>query len=153
MSQEVVVGVDGSENSVAALRWAATYAAQTGATIHAITTWEYPVYADTSGMVMLPAPDFLIDGAQATLDDAIEQARLGHATEVVREVVEGHPARVLIDRSAGAALLVVGRRGHSGIVGAFTGSVATACAHHAQVPLVIVPARGPKALPHEPHPA
>jgi nucleotide-binding universal stress UspA family protein len=54
-------------------------------------------------------------------------------------VVEGHPARVLLDRSADAALLVVGRRGHSGIVGAFTGSVANACANHAVVPVVIVP--------------
>jgi len=139
MGMDVIVGVDGSENCVAALRWAATYAALTGATIRAITTWEYPVYADTSGMMTMPGPDFFIVGAQATLDGAIEQADIPDDIEIAREVVEGHPARVLLDRSVDAALLVVGRRGHSGIVGAFTGSVANACANHAQVPVVIVP--------------
>jgi nucleotide-binding universal stress UspA family protein len=139
MSMDVIVGVDGSDNSVAALRWAATYAALTGATIRAVTTWEFPLFADTSGMVTMPGPDFFISGAQATLDGAIEQAEIGDDIKVVRVVVEGHPARVLLDRSADAALLVVGRRGHSGIVGAFTGSVANACANHAVVPVVIVP--------------
>ncbi|HUP73935.1 MAG TPA: universal stress protein [Acidimicrobiales bacterium] len=136
---ELIVGIDGSENSVAALRWAASYAALTGATIHAVTTWEFPVFADTSGMVAMPGPDFFADGAQSTLDGAIAQAELPADIDVAREVVEGHPARVLLDRSANAALLVVGRRGHSGILGAFTGSVANACANHAQVPVVIVP--------------
>jgi nucleotide-binding universal stress UspA family protein len=153
MNMDVIVGVDGSENSVAALRWAAVYAALTGATIHAITTWEYPAFADMTGMVMMPGPGFIADGALATLDGAIEKAHLPDEVKVVREVIEGHPARVLIDHSAGAALLVVGRRGHSGIVGAFIGSVATACAHHAVVPLVIVPPGEPDAPRHEPHPA
>ena len=139
MSMDVIVGVDGSENSVAALRWAAAYAKLTGSTLHAITTWEFPALPDTSGMVTMPGPDLLIDSARATLEEAIEQAQISNDVDVVREVAEGHPARVLIDRSVDAALLVVGRRGHSGIVGVFTGSVATSCANHAQVPVVIVP--------------
>ena len=136
---DVIVGVDGSENSVAALRWAAAYAAQTGSTIRAITTWEFPVFADTSGMVTTPGPEFFVDGAQATLDGAIARAEISDDIKVVHEVIEGHPVRALLDRSVDAALLVVGRRGHSGIVGAFTGSVATACANHAPLPVVIVP--------------
>jgi nucleotide-binding universal stress UspA family protein len=124
---------------VAALQWAAGYAKLTGATIRAITTWEYPSFADTTGMVTMPGPDFFVGGAQAVLDGAIEQAAIPHDIKVICEVVEGHPAHTLLGRSADAALLVVGRRGHSGIVGAFTGSVANACANHAQVPVVIVP--------------
>ena len=140
MNTDLIVGIDGSENSVAALRWAVSQAALTGATIRAITTWEFPVFADTSGMVAIPGPDFFVSGAQATLDDAIARADVGPDLKVIGEVVEGHPSRVLLDRSTDAAMLVVGRRGHSGILGAFTGSVANACAAHAQVPVVIVPA-------------
>jgi nucleotide-binding universal stress UspA family protein len=90
-------------------------------------------------MVAMPGPDFFADGARATPDDANAKANLAADIEITREVVEGHPARVLLDRSANAVLLVVGPRGHSGIMGAFTGSVANACANHAQVPVVIVP--------------
>ena len=139
MSNDVVVGVDGSENSVAALRWAVTYAKRTGATVHAISTWEYPTFPDTSGMVTMPGRDFLIEGAQAILDKAIEDAHLPDDAKVICEVIEGPAAHTLIERSSGAALLVVGRRGHSGIVGAITGSVATSSAHHTRVPIVIVP--------------
>lgn len=84
--------------------------------------------------------DFLIGGANAILDLAIEQAHIPDDVSSVREAIEGTPAHTLLDRSADAALLVVGRRGHSEIVRAFTGSVATSCANHARVPVVIVPA-------------
>ena len=140
MSNDVVVGIDGSANSLAALRWASAYARLTGSTVHAIATWEFPAYADTSGMVTMPGQDFLISGAEAILDLAIEQAHVPDDVNVVREAIEGAPAHTLIDRSIDAALLVVGRRGHSGIVGALTGSVATSCVNHARVPVVIVPA-------------
>ena len=103
MNTDVVVGVDGSANSVAALRWAATYAKLTGATVHAITTWEFPAYPDTSGMMTMPGQDFLIDGAQAILDLAINQAQLPRDVKVVGEVIEGPPAHTLIERSADAA--------------------------------------------------
>ena len=88
----------------------------------------------------MPGQEFLIDGAKAILDLAVNQAQLPRDVKIISEVVEGTPAHTLIDRSSDAALLVVGRRGHSGIVGAFTGSVATSCAKHAHVPVVIVPA-------------
>jgi nucleotide-binding universal stress UspA family protein len=136
---EVVVGVDGSDNSVAALRWAAAYAKRTGDRIRVITTWEFPAFPDTSGLVTMPGPDVLISGAEAVLDHAIREAEIDADVEIVREIIEGHPARVLLDHSTQASLLVVGRRGHSGVVVFFTGSVATACANRAEVPVVIVP--------------
>ena len=139
MSNDVLVGVDGSENSVAALRWAGAYAELTGCTVRTITTWEFPAMADMSGMMTMPGQAFLIDGANSILDGAIEQAHLPDGVKVLREVVEGQPAHALLDRCADASLLVVGRRGHSGIVGVFTGSVATSCANHAEIPVVIVP--------------
>jgi nucleotide-binding universal stress UspA family protein len=137
---DVVVGVDGSDNSIAALRWAGAYAATTGCRVRAVSAWEFPAYADTSGMVTYPSPALLFEGAEAIVTEAIAEAKIDDGVEVVHEVVEGHPARVLLDRSADAALLVVGRRGHGGVIGFFTGSVATACANHSEVPVVIVPA-------------
>jgi nucleotide-binding universal stress UspA family protein len=136
---DVVVGVDGSEHSVAALQWAAAYARLMGHSVRAITAWQYPAIADATGMVTMPGPDVLIESAEAVLELAIEQAQLDPQVKVVREIVEGHPARILLDRSATASALVVGRRGHGGFVGLLTGSVATSCANHAEVPVVIVP--------------
>jgi nucleotide-binding universal stress UspA family protein len=46
---------------------------------------------------------------------------------------------VLIDAADGATLLVVGRRGHGGVVGLLLGSVARACTEHAPCPVVVVP--------------
>jgi nucleotide-binding universal stress UspA family protein len=137
---DVVVGVDGSDNSIAALRWAGKYAASTDSRVRAVTAWQFPAFADTSGMATYPSPAVLIEGAEAIVVEAIAESKIDVDVEVVHEVVEGHPARVLLDRSADASLLVVGRRGHGGVVGFFTGSVATACANHSEVPVVIVPA-------------
>jgi nucleotide-binding universal stress UspA family protein len=53
-------------------------------------------------------------------------------------VVQGHPAQVLLDASAGAELLVIGSRGHGGFVGAMLGSVGQHCVHHATCPVVII---------------
>jgi nucleotide-binding universal stress UspA family protein len=55
-------------------------------------------------------------------------------------VLEGDPGHTLCARSAGADLLVVGSRGHSGFAGLILGSVSTNCAHHSHRPVVIVSA-------------
>jgi len=52
--------------------------------------------------------------------------------------VQGHPARVLLDASAGAELLVIGSRGHGGFVEAMLGSVGQHCVHHATCPVVVI---------------
>ena len=65
----------------------------------------------------------------------------------MQRVVEGHPAQVLIDAADGATLLVVGRRGHGGVVGLLLGSVARACTEHAPCPVVVVPPAPTGAAP------
>jgi nucleotide-binding universal stress UspA family protein len=60
---------------------------------------------------------------------------------VSRRVIPGHPADVLLDASAGAALLVVGSRGHGAFKRALLGSVATHVTHHGTCPTVVVPFR------------
>ena len=57
---------------------------------------------------------------------------------ITQKVVEGNAARVLLDASAGADLLVVGSRGHGGFVEALLGSVGQHCVHHATCPVVVI---------------
>jgi nucleotide-binding universal stress UspA family protein len=65
---------------------------------------------------------------------------VGARTDITRppQPVEGNPAQVLLDASAGADLLVVGSRGHGGFASALLGSVSQHCVHHADCPVVII---------------
>ncbi len=135
----IVVGVDGSPSSRAALSWAIRQAAATGMTVEAFIAWRIPTYYGYS-----LAPDDIdlsdIAGLAArTIGDAVSQ--LGNAAAQVKittAVVRGDPAQVLLDAAAGADLLVVGNRGHSVLAEALLGSVSQHCAHHASCPVVIV---------------
>ena len=133
----VVVGVDGSAASKDALRWAADYAALVGGELRAVTAWQWPV---SMGMAMpLPEDYNPLDDARAALDKTISEV-LGDApaVAVTVHVVEGAPTLALIDASDGAALLVVGSRGHGGFTGLLLGSTSEHCARHAPCPVVVV---------------
>ncbi len=133
----IVAGVDGSQGSLEALRWAARQAEMTGAELHAVMAWSLPeIYSYTPR-------DFQGDARKA-LENAIEQA-LGKQPRVtvIARVVEGHPARALIDASRDAQLLVVGSRGHGAFTGMLLGSVSQHCVGHAECPVVVVRHRQP----------
>ncbi|MFC7980127.1 universal stress protein [Streptomyces cinereoruber] len=137
-TSRVVVGVDGSPASQAALRWALRYARRTGTTVHAVGVYDLPGAEGWSA----PAVDVLFDeeqarrslseelGAVLTLDD--------DDVPLVHHVVRGNPAEVLIGESDGAELLVVGSRGRGGFASLLLGSVSQQCAAHASCPVVIV---------------
>ncbi|HVV59534.1 MAG TPA: universal stress protein [Gaiellaceae bacterium] len=136
----IVVGVDGSPGSQAALAWAAREAKVHGKPLTLICTWQLPV-GSYGWPTLLPE---LLDDFKAVAADQLAKAcdAVGPALdglEVTRTVREGSAANVLIEASEGADLLVVGTRGHGGFVGMLLGSVSAACAHHSRCPLVIVP--------------
>ena len=134
----IVVGVDGSPSSIKALQWALGQAEATGATIEAVHSWDVPVNYGAVA-VMMPSEEF-VRGARAALDEAIEEATGGESVvPIERLVVEGHAAGVLLERSEGAELVVMGTRGHGGFVGALLGSVTQHVIHHASCPVVVVP--------------
>ncbi|MFI8367336.1 universal stress protein [Streptomyces sp. NPDC085466] len=134
----IVVGVDGSEPSLRALKWAAAQAALTGDTLHAVISWEYPA----SWATLMPGvpPEFDPERlAKQILDQALEQALTPEqAAATTRTVVGGNAAQALVDQAAGAELLVVGDRGYSGFKAAVLGSVSTNVTQHAPCPVVVV---------------
>ncbi len=132
----VVAGVDGSPDSVLALRWAGYVAAMLGARLSVVMAWEYP---PSFGWAAI-APDW--DPAQ---DMANELAKAAEAAFGERQpaglellVREGGPARVLLEESRHASMLVVGSRGHGGFVGLLLGSVSANVAEHASCPVLII---------------
>jgi nucleotide-binding universal stress UspA family protein len=133
----IVVGVDGSDPSKRALRWAANQAKLTGAKLKVVTSWEYP---PTLGWAPPYPSDFdPNEDARTALQETIE-AVLGPEAALVgeTEVTEGHPAFVLTEAARGAELLVVGSRGHGAFAGMVLGSVSEYCAAHAPCPVVVV---------------
>lgn len=131
----IVVGVDGSPASVAALTWASRQATLTGAAVEVVLSWQYP--ATFGGYALADGTDWPAN-AQTALDNAVDQALGSSGTSVSRSVVEGHPAKVLLDASTGADLLVVGSRGHGGFAGMLLGSVSEHVVTHADCPVVVV---------------
>jgi nucleotide-binding universal stress UspA family protein len=142
--QVVVVGIDGSPESVAALSWAGRYAAATGATVRAVRVWHFPSAAGfpLEGKAPQPVTSEIEQRMIADLHEAIATANLMPSVQVETEVAYGHPAQVLIDESKAAGLLVVGHRGHGGFTEMMTGSVAIHCVSHAACPVVVVRGTG-----------
>jgi nucleotide-binding universal stress UspA family protein len=133
----IVVGVDGSEASRDALHWAAVQAGLVGGRLEVIMTWELPT---TYGWAA-PYPEGFDPEADTRrlLEDMVAAVRTDHpGVEVHTQVLEGHPAPVLIDAAGGAELLVVGSRGHGAFAGMLLGSVSEHCVSNSPCPVVVV---------------
>ena len=136
----VVVGIDGSESSKSALRWAADETVAHDAELTVASVWTpLPIAAtpyDSGGWGAGIDPQEL---AAAILQDTVEEVLSEHSGLALRrEVSGGNAARVLIDLSDGADVLVVGSRGRGGFVGMLLGSVSQHVAAHADCTVVVV---------------
>jgi nucleotide-binding universal stress UspA family protein len=138
--QVVVVGIDGSPEAVAALRWAGRYAAATGSTLRLVRAWHFPTAAGLppQGKAPQPVVSEIKQHLRDEVDNAIASADVPSSAQVETEIGYGHPAQMLIDESKTASLLVVGHRGHGGFSEMLTGSVAIHCVNHAACPVVVV---------------
>jgi nucleotide-binding universal stress UspA family protein len=139
--QRIVVGVDGSDGSLSALRWALDEARLRRAKVQAIAVWHEPYAAMVGPLGAAPAidPEAYEDGARQTLDKAVDGADTSGLAEPVEKLtVTGGPAEVLLEAAQGADLLVVGSRGHGGFASLLLGSVSQQVIHHAPCPVVVV---------------
>jgi nucleotide-binding universal stress UspA family protein len=140
-SKPVIVGVDGSEFSTAALTYAAMIAARLGARLEVITCVGIPdylavAYLESGGH---PLTARLEDAAARPVEEILGRAFTGGRPDGVDVTVKfGPPAKVLVEESRRAQLLVIGRHGEGRFPGTSMGSVSKACAARSACPVVLV---------------
>ena len=134
--EKIIVGVDGSDASIEALRQGSRLAQALGSSLEAWACWEYP--AGYEGFLAMGVEGFARE-AEENLEHALGKAfgpeRPRH---VSARLVHGSARTSLVDGSRRASLLVVGRRGHGGFAGLLLGSVSAACVAHAHCPVLVV---------------
>lgn len=136
----IVVGVDGSEQSLRAAHWAAAQAHRRGLRLTVASAYSLPAFAASSmdgGYAMMDDAS-LRAGAEKVIDQAKQFLR-DYPGEVDYRIESGDPAAVLLEHSETADLLVVGSRGRGGFLGRLLGSVSSALPAHAKCPTVLVP--------------
>jgi len=135
----IVVGVDGSEQSIKAMRWAIEHAQLLDARVRIVGAWDIPgtIYLTPSHV----EADYYRDASQA-FDAAILEGLKGldaHGVLVEKELIEGSPRKALHDAARGALSLVIGSHGRgSSFPGMHLGSTASYCVNHAPCPVVLI---------------
>ena len=142
---EIVVGVDGSEESRAALAWAVEEGRLRQAPVLAIHAWEVPMVPAPTGLV--PPSVEVVGDLKELREDAAdlvetmvrETAADAADVEIRPLTVEDKPVNALLDAAArnDAQMIVVGSRGHGGFVSLLIGSTSDQVARHATCPVVI----------------
>jgi len=139
----IVVGIDGSEGSAAALRFAIEEARIRGARLKAVSAWHVPpaVYGAGWAPSGTDLDEFRKLAESSLLASVAEASGTESGVEIDQVLREGQPADVLLAEARKADLLVVGTRGLGGFKGLLLGSVSQQVAHHAPCPVVVVPPR------------
>jgi nucleotide-binding universal stress UspA family protein len=145
VARKIVVGIDGSSEAAAALRWAVEEAALRGARVEAVHAWTFVPMATPADSGLVPAAwaestEMLDATREAAERLAGEQVRdvLGDDHDVTVSLVQADAAEALVEAAAGAELLVVGNRGRGSFKEALLGSTSGRVADHAPCPVVIV---------------
>ncbi|WP_156724884.1 universal stress protein [Streptomyces apocyni] len=129
----LVVGVDGSESSRAAVEFAFEEASMRDAAVRAVSVWQRPLIAFGDDQAVL-------DERRRLLGEALSDwTRKYPDVPVTQEVLRGHPVERLAQASADALAVVVGRRGRGGYTGMRLGSVVHGLLHRAHCPVITVP--------------
>ena len=134
MTYRILVGVDGSPHSIAALRWALRHAESMSGEVVALFCWQLPFYGMPGGFDR----DELEARAEALLRQTVETAVPQPRVPLLTVVAEGDATEALIEASKDASLLAVGTRGRTLFAGLMLGSVSQGCSAHANCPVVLV---------------
>jgi nucleotide-binding universal stress UspA family protein len=133
--EKIVVGIDGSEQSKDALRFAVEEAEVHGARVFCVHAWTLPIPPPADYPALVKE---LQEAAERQLESTVEEVLdKGNVVRVDRAAVEGPAATVLLDAAADADLIVVGSRGHGGFERLLLGSVSDQVARHAPCPVLI----------------
>ncbi len=133
---KIIVGVDGSASSNAALEWAAQEAEIRGSALELIHAWNYPNLGYGGYVAVLE--DFEKD-ASALLEEVVTATKESHPNlKLVSSLLQGPTAQTIMERAKEADMVVVGSRGRGGFSGLLLGSVGQQLVHHCPVPVVII---------------
>jgi nucleotide-binding universal stress UspA family protein len=139
-SRPIVVGVDGSPESRAALRWAVEEADRRGCAIDAILAWQggygMVIGAVTPNVLAESTPERDHERWRRVLGDAVAEVDPGGGIRTVLVTQDAGPA--LVEASKTASLLVVGTHGAGPIRSALLGSVSAYCVRHSACPVVVI---------------
>lgn len=144
----IVVGVDASEFSDAALDWAAAEAKRSGRSLLLVNVWHWSSSVVSSPMSLFGQNDPYTAGRHI-LEQSARRARGVEGLTVLTWLVEGSPSSALRDIAADAAMLVVGSHGHGSVRSSILGSVSKGLVSQARCPVVIIPPglAGPRIAP------
>ena len=145
MGGRIVVGIDGSSEAAAALRWAVEEAALRGARVEAVHAWAFVPMTTPADSGLVPVAwtestqmlDATREAAERLARDQIRDV-LGETHDVTVSLVQADASEALVEAAAGAELLVVGNRGRGSFKEALLGSTSGRVADHAPCPVVIV---------------
>jgi nucleotide-binding universal stress UspA family protein len=142
-SDRVVVGLDGSPPSNAALRWGLAEGIVRGATLHVVHAWELPAIFGPVGAGTFPYDTEAVQADAQRFVDELVGAALADAgspdVAIERTVRPGGAASAVLEAAEGADLVVIGRRGAGGFSRLLLGSVSENVARHAPCPVVVMP--------------
>ena len=154
MAGRIVVGVDGSKPSIAALRWAAEEAQLRGASLLAVHAWTFVPSAPIAEPGMIPVPSSDLSGqleaeraaAEADVQAAVSEAFPdGAPAQLELRLAEEGAGDALVEESDAADLVVVGSSGKSALASVMLGSVSRHVVAHARCPVVVLKAPKPDA--------
>lgn len=148
-SGPVLVGIDGSQSALAAVRWAAAEARSLSRPLLVVHATVWPLIGHPPPpAVLTDYRELLVAEGNRWLQQAVQAATsTAPEVEVRHELLTGDAGPVLLTRSADACEIVVGSRGLGGFTGMLVGSVAAVLTHHAQCPVVVVRGAGDPAGP------
>ncbi|AMM22695.1 hypothetical protein AX769_21465 (plasmid) [Frondihabitans sp. PAMC 28766] len=131
----IVVGYDGSTPAFSALERGIRLATVLDTDLLLVTTWSYPQVASATGFGSW-SPE---EDAQNLVKAVVAKVFPAGSPPWFRtSVLEGQSASILLEQSKGAEMLIVGSRGHGGFSGLLLGSVSSACAEHADCPVLVM---------------
>jgi nucleotide-binding universal stress UspA family protein len=136
---QIVVGVDGSDESQRALDWAANEAALRGCRLRVVQVIQpWPITPSVLAPIPLIETDELAEAVRHFIGSMVKRARAtAPSVKVDGLVLTGSPSGELLHAATGAVMLVVGSKGHGAVGGVLLGSVSTSVAVHATVPVVV----------------
>ncbi|MEU7101330.1 universal stress protein [Streptomyces longwoodensis] len=135
MTGPITAGVDGTDESLAALAWAAREAVRRDAALRVVHVWEFQPDAAPDVADRASQERWVREGVAGAVRAVAERH---HALEVTTDVLEGPPADTLLEAARGAGMLVLGSRGHGPFVGFLLGSVGQQAITEAVCPVVSV---------------